>query len=298
MTIRLVNCMTLLLVAGLTASLGCDVSGDSAAGSVGGERASAPAADATATVRGHFTGRVTGADGSPISLPGVKYHVNINGVTAVGENNNFRPPVAADGTFTLKLPQGLFYPPYATLTVPFEGKNYVVDLDPDDPFQGTRDGAVGIAQHFRWRLTGPRPAARNPDVNNATHWYGITIPVNFQGYRSDTGQIVNPLPDGSKVTWTLKPTSKLMDGSEATMLTVERKWTATPMFMMDALSDLPATNYEISAVATLPDGSIKLVLVEEFAERTFKPTMKLVVQPYANGDTVWFVPTMISWVVE
>ncbi|QOV89774.1 hypothetical protein [Humisphaera borealis] len=294
MTGRISHRLVWLLGATLAVSSGCD---DAAAPAVA--PAVPPAAEPAAAAQpGHFTGRVTRADGSPITLAGVKYQVNINGVTAVGENNNFRPPVAADGTFKLKLPQGLFYPPFGTITVPFEGKNYLIELDPADPFAGTRDGAPGIAQHFLWRLTGPKPRATNPDVNNATHWYGITIPVNFQGYRADTRQTVKPLPDGSKVTWTLKPTSKLMDGSEAKPLTVERKWTATPMFMMDALNDLPAANYEIGAVATLPDGSTKTVLVEEFAERKYKPTMKLILQPYANGDTVWFVPTMISWVVE
>lgn len=272
-------------IAGLMALQGCD-------------NASGPSSPSSAAPEpGYFTGLVTRADGSAIALPGVTYQISINGVTAVGENNNFRPPVAADGTFSLQLPPGQFYPPLGTLTVPFEGKKYVVDLDPVPLVEGQRDSGPGIVQNFHWRLSGPKPQVTNPDVNNATHWYGITVPVGFRAYREDTQQSVQPLPDGSKLTWRLQPTSTLLDGSAATPLTVERKWTALNSWM-DALNDLPAANYEISAVATLPDGSTKAVLVEEFEERKYKPSMHLVLKPDPQGDRVFFLPASISWVVE
>jgi len=285
------NCRTshhwiVLLVANLAVLLGCNGTSEKTGSSV------------SAAQPGHFSGRITQADGSPITLPGVKYQVNMSGTAEVGQSTNFRPTVATDGTFSLKLPAGNFYPPYGYITVPFEGKNYLCDLDPVDPTDGARDGAPGIVQNFRWRITGPKPLARNPDVNNATHWYGITIPVLFRSFRADTEQVIQPLPDGSKVTWTLKPTTKLLDGSEAETLTIERKWNGFPMSSMDALNDLPPANYEISAVATLPDGSTKTVLVEEFSERKYKPTMKLILQPYATDDKVTILPAMVSWVVE
>ncbi|MEO6738925.1 MAG: hypothetical protein ABIP20_01645 [Chthoniobacteraceae bacterium] len=265
------------------------------AGLTGCDRTTTPGS-AVVSESGHFAGRITSADGSPITLPGVEYKITISGVTAVGEHNAFHPPVGRDGTFKLKLPQGLFHPPYGTITFPFEGKKYIADLEPVDPFQGTRDGAPGIAQKFVWRITGPRARALNPDVNNATHWFGITIPVNFQAYRADTQQVVKPLPGGSVIVWTLKPTSKLIDGSEAKPLTVERKWNVGALSSMDALNDLPPANYSVSAVAKLPDGSTKPVLVEEFNERKYKPVATLILQP--SGDAVWTLPTMLSWVVE
>jgi len=259
----------------------------------GGTTDSANAASAEAS---QFTGRITNVDGSPITLPGVEFEININGVTAVGENNNFRPPVGPDGTFKLKLPQGLFYPPYGTITFPFEGKKYIAELDPVNPYKGTREGAPGIAQNFVWRISGPRPTALNPDINNATHWYGLTMPTNYAPYRDDTQQSTKPLPDGTKIVWTFKPTSKLIDGSDGKPMTIERKYSA--MSSLDSVNDLPPANYEFSAVAIFPDGSTKPALVQEWEERKYKPTAKLSLQPYANGNTVIAVPMQISFVVE
>ena len=243
-----------------------------------------------------FMGRISNVDGSPITLSGVEFEISINGVTSVGENNNFRPPVSPDGTFKLSLPQGLFYPPYGTITFPFEGKNYIADLDPVNPYKGTRDGTPGIVQNFVWRITGPKPSALNPDVNNATHWYGITLPVNAATYRDDTQQSVKPLPDGTKLVWTFTPTSKLIDGSEGKPVTIERKWSA--MSYLESINDLPPANYEFSVVAILPDGMSKPALVHDWDERKYKPTAKLTLQPDASGNTVFVVPAQIAFVVE
>lgn len=277
-------------------SSGCDResgSGGGASAVTSPTAAQTPAATAEA---GYFAGRITLADGSPITLPGVKYKVTINGVTHVGENNAFHPPVAADGTFKLKLPQGLFYPPFASITFPFNGKNYVADLDLVDRVEGTRDGSAGITGNFVWRMTGPQPSALNPDVNNATHWYGITIPVPFSAYREDTQQSVKPPPDGTKVAFTLKPTSKRIDGAEAMPVKVERKW--TDRGSLDALNDLPPADYEVSAVATMPDGSTKPALLYDMDDRKYKPSAKIVLMPYANGGTVCILPAMLHWVLE
>jgi len=281
--------MKLSLVAVVTFSLGCGVTSDR-------NTDGAPAA-AAAAAPGQFSGRVTNADGSRITLPGVRFSIAINGITAVGENNRFPVSVGADGTFSLKLPRGMFYPPYGTITFPFEGKNYVADLDPVNPGEGTRNSAGGIVQNFVWRITGPKPRALNPDINNATHWFGITVPLLFQPYRSDNQQVMRPLPDGSSIVWTLRPTSKLIDGSEAKLLSIKRRWSEMASPSMDALNDLPPTNYEVSGVATLPDGSTKLLLLQDMDDRKYKPTSRLVLAPYANGGTVYTLPAMIMWVV-
>ncbi len=295
--------LALLLVLALA---GCDstndptpVAGSSPGGITNAESSRSANAEPGPSVQAEsnqFMGRVTNVDGSPISLPGVEFEININGVTGVGQNNNFRPPIGPDGTFKLGLPQGLFYPPYGTITFPFEGKKYIAELDPVNPYKGTRDGAPGIVQNFVWRITGPKPAALDPDINNATHWYGITMPAIAAIYRDDTQQVVKPLPDGTKIVWTFTPTSKLIDGSEGKPVTVERKWSA--MSSLDSINDLPPANYEFSAIAILPDGMSKPVLVQEWDERKYKAMAKLTLQPYANGNTVVVVPAQISFVVE
>jgi hypothetical protein len=287
-----VHRLALVVVAALIGSLGCDGSADSAA-----DGASTGTGAAAIAEPGYFTGRVALADGSPITLPGVKYSITINGVTAVGERNGFTPKVNADGTFRLKLPQGMFYPPYGTITVPFESKNYIVPLHPIDPVEETRDSAEGIVQNFAWQLTGAHPRELNPDPQNATHWYGITIPLIRQVYREDAKESQQPLPDGTKVTWTLKPISKRMDGAEAQPLTLERTSGANAS-VFDKLNDLPPANYEVSAVAKLPDGSTKRVLLVAAGDSSnvYRPTAHVVLEPYGNTSEV--VVNQIYWALE
>jgi hypothetical protein len=303
---RLSPRLLLLVVAALAGSPGCDGTPSSTATPPGGRPAGgATPATATATAAapaaaaepGHFTGRITFADGSPITVPGVEYRITIAGVTAVGENNTFTPEVGPDGTFKLRLPQGLFKPAYGTITVPFEGKKYSLWIDPVNPVKATRESAPGIVQNFVWRLTGPRPGVLNPDVNNATHWFGSTIPLIASTFREDIQQAVKPLADGSKITWTLKPISKLLDGSEGKPLTVERTWRGGGS-SFDALNDLPPASYQVSAVATLPDGSTKPLLLTDLEDRRYKPTAKLVLEPYENLSHYVYLPRNLSWAVE
>jgi hypothetical protein len=297
MTNRFSHLLASLLVAILAILPGCDSTTSSTAAPPTGQPAGAGTAAAAVAVPGHFTGRVTRVDGSPIATPGAKYKITIAGVTGVGENNTFNPQVGPDGTFKLRLPQGLFKPPYGTITVPFEGKTYGLWLEPVDPVEGTRESTPGIAQNFVWRLTGPRPDTRNPDANNATHWFGSTIRLIASTFREDIGQNVKPLPDGSKVTWTLKPTSKLIDGSEGKPLTVERTWRADGSGF-DNLNDLPAANYEVSAVATLPDGSTKPLLLTDMEDRRYKPKAKVTLQPEESLYHFVYLPRQVSWAVE
>jgi len=128
-------------------------------------------------------------------------------------------------------------------------------------------------QNFVWRITGPKPRALNPDINNATHWYGITVPANAAMYRDDTQQVVKALPDNTKIVWKFKPTSNLIDGSDGKIVTIERKWGA--MSSLDSIHDLPPANYEFSTLAIFPDGVSKPTLVYEWDERKYRPTAQL-----------------------
>jgi hypothetical protein len=246
---------------------------------------------------GHFTGRVTHADGSPIEVPDAEYEITISGVTAVGEENTFKPKVSPDGTFKLRLPQGLFKPAYGTITVPFEGKKFRLWLDPVDPVEGRRESTEGIVQNFVWCQTGPKASARTPDINKPLDWFGSGIPLLAASFRNDIGQTVKPLPEGSKVVWSLKPTSKLIDGSEGKTLTVERTWRADGR-ELGALTDLPAANYEVSAVATLPDGSTKPLLMSDMADGRYKPAIQVFLKPNEGVHHFEYLPAQIQWAVE
>ncbi|HEY0009324.1 MAG TPA: hypothetical protein VGB55_11415 [Tepidisphaeraceae bacterium] len=290
---RLSPCLVLLLVAAFAGVPGCDDGTDTTAAPPDNSSA---AAATPAVVPGHFTGRVTRADGSPITTPGAEYEININGVTAVGENNRFIAEVRPDGTFKLRLQQGMYRPAYGTIRVPFEGKSYSLWLEPVDPYKATRESEPGIAQNFVWRLTGQRPDARNPEPANATHWFGSTIPLIASMHRNDIGQNVSPLPDGTKLTWSLKPTSKLIDGSDAKPLTIEQTWRADATF--GALNDLPPANYEVSAVATLPDGATKTLLLTDLEDDRYKPIAKVKLQPEEALQHYVYLPRMVQWAAE
>lgn len=275
-------------------SLGCDDERQSNNASPGVSPGAA--ADGASAVPGHFTGRITRPDGTPIAIPGVEYEVAIVGVTGVGENTRVLADVAADGTFKQRLPAGLFQPALGTITVPFEGKSYKLWLEPVAPYTGRRDSAEGIRQDFVWRITGTHPDARNPHPNNVKDWYGCTFPVSYSAFRSDIQQPVPKLPDGSKIVFTLTPTSKVVDGSEGKTLTVERIWHADGRDT-DALNDLPPASYEVAAVATLPDGSTKTLLFQEVYRGPYAPKARAVLQPSGGSDNHYvYLPRSLYWV--
>ena len=274
---RISHHMTRVLVAAVLGSGAC-----------GGPSDAPP--NAAAAEAGYFTGRITMRDGSPITLPGVTYKIKIAGVTAVGESNNLYPPISPDGTFRLKLPKGLFYPSSGTITFPFEGKNYLVDFVPVNPVPGTRDGADGIMQNFIWQISGPKPGTLNPDIRNKEDWFGITMSVGFVPYGDDTQQSPTPMTEGTRLVFTFTPSTKLFDGSEAKPVTVERKWSESPSFSIDAINDLPPANYAISGVAILPEGITKTLKLKE-SYNVFKPTITLTLAPYHSGSGV-FMPDL------
>lgn len=284
----------LSLVAILAASLGCDGGNTSGNPALGDSPAGQPAA---AAEPGYLTGRIVRADGSPITTPGVKFSIIIAGVTGVGENNTFRPDVAADGTFKLKLPPGYFKPAEGQIIVPFEGQTYSLWLHPVNSFEGTRESTPGIRQDFVWRLTGPRPNIfRDPSPNTAGDWYGSLVPMSSTGFRNDIMQPVKPLTAKSKIVFTFTPTSRLVDGSEAKPVTLER--TLRMDGEVDGLCDLPPASYEVSAVATLPDGTTKLLLMQDEVSTAYEPTARVTLIPGILTNHYEYLPQGISWAVE
>lgn len=244
---------------------------------------------------GYLTGRVTMADGSPITTKDAKFRIVIEGVSGPGERVSFTPIVKPDGSFTQKLPDGIYHLPYGTITVPFEGALYELRLEAVDP-TGDRESAPGIVQNFVWKLTGPKPDT-NVEVNNATHWYGPTIGARFNTWRDDINAPPSIPVAGTRLVFTLKPLSKLIDGSEAKQLTIEREWRLGDTTPNDSLNDLPPANYEITGVANFPDGSSKpLLLMGKGDYPKFKPTITVILEPDETMDH-YFVPPL-GWVTD
>ena len=244
--------------------MGCDggapEGGNAPQGSTPAGKVAAPASPKAEA--GYAVGRVTMEDGSPITTAGHDITIAINGTTEVGARVSYSPPVKPDGTFRQKLAAGSYTFSFCTIEVPFEKKQYIFLLEPVGTlYKKDRDSGEGIVQDFVWKLTGPRGTS-DGDVNNHTQWHGGSIGVRFGAWRNDTNKAAPDLPDGTPITFTLKPTTaRQIDGSDAKVVTIERKYVAR-WKNCDALNNIPVAHYELSGVATLADGKRKPLLFE------------------------------------
>ena len=211
-----------------------------------------------------ISGRVTTADGKPITTAAAKLNVSASGVaTQSGEKVSFSPAVKPDGAFRQKVPEGSYHVRYGKVTVPYGGDSFMFDLEPQgDQYTNDRDSSEGIVQDFVWRVTGPRLMYKDAklDPNNHTHWNGMNLGMRFAGYREDLkGPPPLVFPEGTKLTFTLTPVAgkKAIDGSELKPVTFERDWRPKDITPNDDLNDFLPGDYTITGVAKLPDGTTK-----------------------------------------
>lgn len=265
----------------------------------GDDDSAKPAADGStapvAAQSGHAVGRVTMPDGKPITAPGAAVTVSISGVSEAGERVQYSPVVKPDGTYKQKLAPGTYRFERSTVEVDFEGQRYRFRLEPvGADHNKNRDASGGITQDFVWKVTGERPGSDH-NINTHTNWYGGSIGVRRAGWRNDTNKAPAPLPDGTPVTFTLKPTTATrVDGSPAQTITVERKFDER-WGQCDALNDIPPAHYELTGVAKLADGTSKPLLFEvKYAK--FEPVQPIRFDPYATMDSVTLPLT--AWVTE
>lgn len=228
---------------------------------------SAQAQNAATPQANVIAGRVTTADGKPITTPGATFNLSASGVAMKsGEKVSFSLAVKPDGTFKQKVPEGSYQVRYGKITVPYGGDSFTFDLEPQGTeYKNDRDSSDGIVQDFVWRVTGPTLMYKDSklDPNNHTHWNGMNVGVRFATYREDLkGPPPIALPEGTKLTFTLTPVSgkKAIDGSELKVVTFERDWRPKDVTPNDDLNDFLPGEYTLTGVAKLPDGkSLPLV---------------------------------------
>lgn len=273
---------------------GCGES-DAASASGGGE---APAA-AKAAEPGYVTGRVTMADGSPLRGEIKDIAINIYGVSEAAEKVSYGAAVKPDGTYRQKVAPGQYAFNPARITVLFNGQEFQFPLEPvGNLWNKNRDAEEAIVQDFVWKVTGPTPYGQSSGLNpgNATHWYGMSVGLRADGYRNDLGKAPTPIPDTSKLTFQLKPLSKAIDGSDVKPITMERPFSNSNYAPLD-LNDLPPAEYELTGVATLPDGSTKPLLLQGKGDYPgYKPVVKLTVEKDNILGSMWKPP--ISFVID
>lgn len=234
---------------------GCD-GGESANAADGG--VASPAASANYAV-----GKITFPDGKPITGEVLDYQLSISGVSEAAERVSYSPAVT-NGTYKQKLAGGQYVFNPAKIKVRYGQADFVLPLEPVGAnWNKNRDAADGITQDFVWKVTGRAETyGANPDPNNATHWYGMSLGMRFATYREDKKTSAVAPPEGSKLTFTLTPTGKGIDGSELKPVVFERDWRPKDVTTNDDLNDFTPGNYEITGVCTLPDGSTKPIVFQ------------------------------------
>jgi hypothetical protein len=282
--------------------LGCGEEEASKAETSPDTKAESAAAQPAAPAALMVTGRMTTADGKPITTPGVKFSVTITGTRSNGISVSFNPPVAADGSYKQKVTEGVYRVGPARVRVPYGEEVFNLDLYPTgDAADSDREASDGIVQDFAWKLTGKRKLYENikGDPNNHTHWHGMNLGMRLAGYREDLKQPTTPPPDGTKLVFTLTPagTKKAIDGSDLTPVTFERVWDSRKTSVGQDLNDFVPGEYEVAGVATLPDGASKKILFMTSDDYpNFRPTGKVTLQLDGILGGMWKQP--MTYVLE
>jgi len=209
----------------------------------------------------HAVGKITFEDGKPLTGDIKDIVISISGVSEAGERVQYSP-VVKNGQYKQKLVPGQFRFDRSTITVRFEATEFTLDLVPVGPNSTkNQDAAEGIVQDFVWKPTGQAETyGAKADPNNATHWHGMNLGLRFTTYREDLKAATVRPPEGTKLTFTLAPTSKSIDGRELQPIVFERDWRPNDVTPNDDLNDFPPADYEITGIAKLPDGSTKSVV--------------------------------------
>lgn len=250
-----------MMVAAAFVICACGDSGDQG-GKLGGGNSSAPtaapAADAPEAESGMVVGRVTMADGSALRGEIKDIGLAIQGISEAGERVYFTPVVKVDGSYRQKVPPGQYSFSTSRIVVIHNGIEHSFTLEPVGMnWNKNQDSAEGISQDFVWKVTGATPygVSNGKDNGNHTHWYGRCVGLRPEGYREDIKSTPRTIPDGTKLTFTFKATSTVVDGTTLSApIVVERTYMADFRGYYDA-ADLPPASYELSGTAALPDGS-------------------------------------------
>lgn len=208
-------------------------------------------------------GNITLEGGKPIQADVEDYLISLYGVSEAGEKVRYSPAVK-NGAYRQKLVPGQYAFHAAKMKVKFGETVFLLPLEPVGKlWNKNQDAEEGIVQHFVWKPTGQANTyGRTPDPNNHTHWYGMSVGLMHQGWRSDLKKASAKLPAGTKLVFTVTPLSRSIDGRELKPRVIELDWKPDAVTPNNGLHDLPPANYEISGVAKLPDGSTRPILLQ------------------------------------
>jgi hypothetical protein len=146
--------------------------------------------------------------------------------------------------------------------VPFQGKTYLLALEPVGDDKSDQDSEKGIAQDYVWKVQGLRPGAE-ANEGAFTNWYGASVAMKLDTYRNDLKKSVPAPPKGTKYVFTLTPQGKLIDGSDGKVLTFTRGLDPVlgGLEKNGNLNDVPIGVYAVKGEEVAPNGTKKPVLI-------------------------------------
>ena len=247
----------------------------------------------------YITGRVTMGDGTPLRGDIADVSVRINGTTNAGASVSYTPVVRPNGTYRQRVAPGQYsFSSSTRITVTFNGAEFVLPLDPvGRNWSKNQDADDGITQHFTWKVTGATPySAGQPNPNNHTHWFGMSVGMLFQTYQSDLKRSSVEPPDGTRLLFTATATSRSIDGRVLQPVVIERVWKAAAITHNDDLNDLVPANYDITGVAVLPDGTRKPIKFQGAGDYpNYVSTLKA---PLQTGSVGGYAKLLAGWAID
>jgi hypothetical protein len=232
---------------------------------------------------GYAVGRVLDMAGKP--LPGAE--VGIYGTTMAGANTRFEATTNAQGMFSQRLPEGI-YGLSAYYKTRFNGKNYNFTLEPTDGVTAAKhDSAPGIVKTFVWKIAGLKIGQVPGESGTHTEprkYYGgfVYLTSKEEGFG---GKVY--FPAGSKLSITMTPRGKLIDGRAAKPKMFQRAFDKDIMSGLSwHLADVPIGLYSLSAQLAQPDGTKKPLGVKRSLDfqGAFSPSVNVDFEPTQFGD--------------
>jgi hypothetical protein len=236
---------------------------------------------------GKVTGNVYDAQGRPFRVPGCKVSIHVWGVTAAGERTFFDGDADAQGHYEIPVVHGL-YAVNCTARMPLGGQVLSVDLEVLDGKRPSNkeDSTPGICKDFGLKLTGPifdgRPGA----------YHGGSITLTDGGaYHSLFDALSRRYPEGTVVKLVLTPTSRIIDGSEASPLTLT--YHIKSMETGETLASIPLALYTATARLVTPNGQQKALKIGLFPGNSYGNSTEVVFTPEAFLDGRASVPNLV-----
>lgn len=229
---------------------------------------------------GYAVGRVLAADGRPISAPGARVVLAIHGTSdQSGQRVEYNVPVRADGSYQQRLAEGSYHVFAARVHVPFGGKTYMCNLEPDTDDQVDRPSSEGIVINYVWKARGAKPG--RGDETSVADWYGSSVGMTFSFYRNDLRRSVPAAPKGTRCVFTLTPVGRIIDGSAGEVRTYQRAYDRLlPGLDNPNLTDLPIGIYTIRGEEIQPDGTrVPLLVAKAGANATYGETAEVRFEP-------------------